>query len=152
MFGIDSRSWKKALVILLTMLALAAMTVPALALGKAVVLKTPMTGAEEAPGPGDPDGFGRATFRINLETSEICWVLKAFDIAPATAAHIHLAPPGSPGPVVVPLSPPTDGVSMGCATADSALLMDIVENPGDYYVNVHNADFPPGAIRGQLGD
>jgi len=57
----------------------------------------------------------------------------------------------APGPVVVPLDAPTDGSSSGCATVDRALAKDIRQNPEDYYVNVHNAEFPAGAIRGQLG-
>jgi hypothetical protein len=30
------------------------------------------------------------------------------------------------------------------------VVKDIVANPGNYYLNVHNAEFPPGAVRGQL--
>ncbi|MBS1786273.1 MAG: CHRD domain-containing protein [Acidobacteria bacterium] len=30
-------------------------------------------------------------------------------------------------------------------------INDIMKNPGNYYVNVHTAEFPNGAIRGQLG-
>ena len=71
--------------------------------------------------------------------------------APATAAHIHIAPPGSAGPIVVPLNPPTSGQSQGCATVSYQLAVNLVQNPDDYYVNVHNADFPGGALRGQLG-
>ena len=32
-----------------------------------------MTGAAERPGPGDPDGTGTATFRINPGQSEVCY-------------------------------------------------------------------------------
>jgi hypothetical protein len=156
MFVMNSHSMKRALIIVFTLLVLAALTVPAFASAptgaKGIILTTDMTGKEEAPGPGDPDGFGKALFRLDVEKSEVCWILKVVNIAPATAAHIHLAPAGSPGPVVVPLSPPTDGKSTGCATVDKAIVMAIAENPGAYYVNVHNADYPAGAVRGQLGD
>jgi hypothetical protein len=38
----------------------------------------------------------------------------------------------------------------GCVTADKDLIKDIRQNPENYYVNVHNAAFPGGAVRGQL--
>jgi hypothetical protein len=31
------------------------------------------------------------------------------------------------------------------------LIGEIAANPSGYYVNLHNARFPGGAIRGQLG-
>ena len=110
-----------------------------------------MTGAEEAPGPGDPDGTGTASFTFNPGLGQVCYTLTAENIEPATAAHIHIAPPGEPGPVVIPLIPPTSGTSSGCASADRALILNIIQNPDAYYVNVHTAEHPAGAIRAQLG-
>ena len=110
-----------------------------------------MTGAAERPGPGDPDGSGTASFTFNHGQGEVCFVLEVANIAPATAAHIHVAPATDPGPVVIPLTAPTDGSSSGCVSADQDLIKAITQNPENYYVNVHNADFPPGAIRAQLG-
>jgi hypothetical protein len=110
-----------------------------------------MTGAAERPGPGDADGTGTATFTLNPGQEQICFELTASNIAPATAAHIHVAPPTDPGPVVVPLTPPTDGSSSGCVDVDRDLILAIIQHPEDYYVNVHNAEFPAGAIRAQLG-
>ena len=109
-----------------------------------------LTGAAERPGPGDPDGSGTATFQLNQGQGEICYELTATDIAPATAAHIHVAPVTAPGPVVVPLAAPTSGSSSGCVTVDAELIKAIRQNPENYYVNVHNAAFPGGAIRAQL--
>ena len=113
-------------------------------------LWTELTGAAEAPGPGDPDGSGTARLWLNQGQEEICYELPASDIEPANAAHIHVAPAGVPGPVVVPRAAPTSGSSSGCAAADAKLIKAIRQNPAAYYVNVHNADFPAGAIRGQL--
>lgn len=110
-----------------------------------------MTGAQEAPVLGDPDGSGVATFRINPGKGTVCWTLEVSDIAPATAAHIHVAPPGVPGPVVVPLGAPASGSSSGCAEVERELALDLIRNAEDYYVNVHNAEYPGGAVRGQLG-
>ena len=112
---------------------------------------TTMTGANEVPGPGDPDGTGTARITINPGQARICWELTVSNIASATAAHIHSAPVGVAGPVVLPLSPPSDGQSQGCADVDRSLADAIRKAPQGYYVNVHNSDFPAGAIRGQLG-
>lgn len=115
-----------------------------------VRLSTTLLGANEVPGPGDPDGSGTAVLRLNAGQGEICYTLEVSGIAPATAAHIHVAPVGVAGPVVVPLVPPTSGTSSGCANVDRALIKAIIQDPSAYYVNVHNADYPAGALRGQL--
>jgi len=111
---------------------------------------TTLTGAAERPGPGDPDGSGTAKIWLNRGQGEVCWELTVSGIATATAAHIHVAPAGVPGPIVVPLSPPASGSSSGCAIADRDLIKAIIQNPEQYYVNVHNAEYPAGALRGQL--
>jgi hypothetical protein len=92
---------------------------------------------------------------IDLDANELCYTLMVADITlPATAAHIHVGEVGVAGPPVVPLAPPdATGMSEACVTdADPAVLQAIVDNPAGYYVNVHNADYPDGAIRGQLGE
>ena len=122
----------------------------AIAADGGVKLSATMTGAAERPGPGDPDGTGTATFRVNPGQNQICYTLTVANIDPATAAHIHIAPVTAPGPVVVPLAAPTTGSSSGCATVTRALALALIKNPENYYVNVHNAPFGPGAIRGQL--
>jgi hypothetical protein len=114
----------------------------------AVTFNTFMVGSEERPGPGDPDGFGFATVTVIPEFDLICYRLVVFGIEPANAAHIHRAPRGEPGPVVVPLAAPTNGFSGGCVSDSDADA--IAANPANYYVNVHNAPFPGGAVRGQL--
>lgn len=110
-----------------------------------------LSGAAEAPGPGDPDGSGTFHMTVNSGKGEICYSFTVIGVDPATAAHIHLAPVGSPGPVVVALVPPTSGSSAGCASVSRDLAKNILKNPGDYYVNVHNPVYPAGALRAQLG-
>lgn len=114
-------------------------------------LATTLTGAAEVPGPGDPDGSGTAHLTLNQGQGEICFELAVSNIAPATAAHIHRGAVGVAGPVVVGLAPPTTGSSSGCVTGvDPDLIKAIRQQPENYYVNVHNAQFPAGAVRGQL--
>lgn len=109
-----------------------------------------LTGPAEAPTPGDPDGSGTATLRINPGQQQVCYEFSVTGIAAATAAHIHKAPAGAAGPVVVGLTAPTTGSSKACAEVARQLALDILKTPADYYVNVHNAEFPGGAVRGQL--
>ena len=117
---------------------------------KTTQLAAQLTGAQEVPGPGDADGSGLGVLTVDRKTGEICYALNVSGIAPATAAHIHEAPRGTAGPVQVALAPPTSGRSAGCVV-DAALAKDLVKDPADYYLNVHNAEFPGGAVRGQLG-
>lgn len=110
-----------------------------------------MTGAAEVPGPGDTDGSGTVNIVLNQGQGEVCFALAVSNIAPATAAHIHEGAVGvAGGPVVTLAPPPTGGSSNGCVTADKELIKTIRQNPENYYVNVHNTEFPDGAIRGQL--
>jgi hypothetical protein len=108
-----------------------------------------MTGAAETP-PGDPDGTGTASFRINPGQMQVCYTLKVSGIAAASAAHIHKGAAGASGAPVVPLMAPTSGTSEGCATTTREIAQDLIQNPSAYYVNVHNAEFPGGALRAQL--
>ena len=99
----------------------------------------------------DADGMGHASFKVDTAKNEICYDLTVEKIAPATMAHIHKGAAGASGPVAVPLKQPgADGKVSGCATAAADVVKDILANPGNYYVNVHNAEFAGGAIRGQL--
>ncbi len=109
-----------------------------------------LTGAAEVPGPGDPDGRGTAIIRINPGQSQLCFELRVSNIAPATGAHVHIGSRTVAGPVVVGLAAPTSGSSSGCVTITRQLADAIRKNPQNYYVNVHNAVFPAGAVRGQL--
>jgi hypothetical protein len=102
--------------------------------------------AEGVPNQGDLDGVGTATLRINAGQGRVCWTITVSGVEPITAAHIHIAPPTAPGPIVVPLNPFTGG----CIDVERETALGIIRTPGDYYVNVHNAPFPNGALRGQL--
>jgi len=114
-------------------------------------LTATLTGYQALPGPGDLDGTGTARLRVDGEAERVCWVLTARGIAPATAAHLHRGEAGSVGPPLVPLAPPgADERSEGCAPIAAALAAELIARPHAFYVNVHNAAYPGGAIRGQL--
>ena len=114
-------------------------------------LAVSLNGIQEVPGPGDADGNGTAEIRAEPNSGRVCWDLFVRQIDAATAAHIHRAAAGSAGPPVVTLTTPgADGHSRGCTAVDPLLAADIAGRAHDFYVNVHTAAFPDGAIRGQL--
>jgi CHRD domain-containing protein len=124
---------------------------PAFSASPSCHLVTKMDGLQETP-PNASPGTGTADFvRSAPDTVTYTYTWQNL-IGNGTAAHIHKAPPGAPGPIVVPLSPPSghSGSISDKATAEPALLDDICAHPGDYYVNVHSDVFPGGEIRGQL--
>jgi len=109
-----------------------------------------LTGAAEVPGPGDSDGSGTVKVTVNSDKNEVCYELMVMNIQEATAAHIHEGAVGKEGPVKVALETPKTGSAKGCKSADAALIKALMENPANYYINIHNAEFPKGAVRGQL--
>ena len=147
------------LAIIVVALAVSAFMSPRQAAGQPLggrPLTAILTGAEEVI-PGDPDGSGLADLVLNSGQEQICFELKVENIAAPTRAHIHAAPAGVNGPIVVtffdvvvtpPVPVPPD--LEGCVDVDRDLVKEIRRNPANFYVNVHNAEFPPGAIRGQL--
>ncbi|MDH3518801.1 MAG: CHRD domain-containing protein [Acidimicrobiia bacterium] len=104
--------------------------------------------------PGPLNGTGTANLWLNQGQGRICFSLTwSNQVANPTAAHIHKAPAGQNGGVVVPLflTTKTTSPASGCVSvSDKDLIKDIRQNPHNYYVNVHNAAFLAGAIRGQL--
>jgi hypothetical protein len=131
-------------------LALALLTFAHLAAAAEMHAKANLTGAAEVPGPGDPDGGGTVQVTLNPDKNEVCYDLTVTKIDEATGAHIHEGAVGKDGPVKVGLDAPKGGSVKGCKTADAAVVKDMMANPANYYVNVHNAAYKNGAIRGQL--
>lgn len=109
-----------------------------------------LTGINEIPNFGDPDGSGLLKFKIDAQQNRFCYELSAASIETATAAQIHSGGKGAAGPSLINLQPPTFGMSKECVSVDSDRLADLIKNPANYYVSVQNAEFPQGAIRGQL--
>ena len=148
------RHW---IAILAALAAVALVALPATAAKKPTPeydLLAPLAGSLEKPNPGDPDGYGAADFR--LKGNKVCFRILAEGIAPVTAAHIHKGGPNDAGPIEVDLftfkgkSQTLPPRITGCAKTTTTIVKAIAKKPSAYYVNVHNGDFPGGALRGQL--
>jgi hypothetical protein len=134
-------------------LALVTLVAPALALagGQAMspVVSAKLKGANEVPAKGDPDGTGFAVVEFKPAKGQACWKLKGVRrIGTPTAAHIHKGGKGVAGPVAIAFGAAYKAT--GCVKAPKATIEAIETNPNRYYVNVHNAKYPGGALRGQL--
>jgi hypothetical protein len=136
-----------------------------------------LSGGEEVP-PTNTNAAGEAIFKISKDSNSISFKLIVANIENVVAAHIHLAPAGSEGPVVVSLF---GGVSPGGGLVNGVIaegtisaadlvgplegqsLEDLIEEiqTGGAYVNVHTddgvgeadtgpGDFASGEIRGQI--
>jgi hypothetical protein len=129
--------------------------------GRTEVFRLTLTGAQEATPTcappqvcGDPDAVARMILIVNPTRDTVCFVTKWTGIdGTVVAAHIHLAPRGVPGPVVVPLFSgsfaSTDKLH-DCVSANG-LASAIIANPSAYYANIHSTVYPAGAVRAQLG-
>src|SRR5262245_62032692 len=131
------------------------------------VFKLRLQGAQEVPA-ADPDGSGKANLKIDVDGGEVCFDIDVKDVGTVNRGHIHKAAAGVNGGIVIPFfelrtTPPdapasdprndlleSKGSIADCVTADPVLLQDIIDHPADYYVNVHNARFPGGALRCQI--
>lgn len=103
------------------------------------------------PGQGDPDGRGSAIFTLDALAGQVCVQSSVANIVPPNGAHIHRGAAGTNGPVVVDFTNLISGTLIsGCTEADQDIITAIQDNPSGFYFNVHNDDFPAGAVRGQL--
>lgn len=144
----------------------AAIAIPGVALGNAKRVngslaadrqaQTPylatLTGAAEVP-PADPDGTGAAAISLSMTSdtgAEICWDINYTAIDAPTAAHLHKGAVGTNGPVSANFGTPGATSATGCTTITATLAEEIIATPAGFYVNIHNATYPGGALRGQL--
>ena len=128
-----------------------------------------LSGDQEVPA-NESIAQGQATFQLSKDGTELSYKLIVANLEDLHMAHIHLAPAGSNGGVVVwlyPSAPPalmlpgtTNGIlaegviragNLRGALANKPLsaLIDAM-SAGNTYVNVHTMLFPGGEIRGQI--
>jgi hypothetical protein len=133
-------------VCLLGLLCLPALALAAVSAGTKTFTTT-LLGSTEVP---KATGSGKAVITLNAGTGKVCWTFSNLKgVSKVNASHIHKGPKGKAGPVVVAFF---SGAlkTKGCVTASKALVKAIEKNPSGYYVNIHTAKYPAGAIRGQL--
>lgn len=128
------------------------------ATGEATFFVAHLTGANEVPSTdgkavGDPDG--KATAYVRIKGDQVAFSLTWENIGAPTAAHIHQGVQGVNGAVVVPFFaaalPDTARAATGSVTVADQQLLDRIKNaPERWYFNLHTAEFPGGAVRGQL--
>ena len=134
---------------------IAALAIPA-ANAAPAQLSAKLKGNEEVPGPGDPNGRGEAAVTVKRKKRKVCFALEFRRIGEPTAAHIHKGADGVAGPVKVtlfedPEGLPVPGAVDGCVRdLKRRLVRKLAKRPQRFYVNLHNAEYPDGAIRGQL--
>ena len=140
----------------LVALAISALAVPALSTAgrNTVEVNATLKGANEVPGPGDTNGKVEVAVFLKAKKEKVCFNLQIDKLDGASAGHIHKGDAETAGPVKVTLfDAPVEGTGTyeGCTkNVKRKLIKRIAANPQKYYVNVHNAEYPDGAIRGQL--
>lgn len=128
-----------------------------------------MSGKEEVP-VRDTEAQGQTNFQVSPDGESISYKLIVANIENVLQSHIHVAPAGSNGGIVVwlyPSAPPaqlipgrSDGVLAEGVITESSLVGSLAGQPlsalldamraGNTYVNVHTSQFPPGEVRGQI--
>ena len=111
------------------------------------VLTAKLTGRAETPAAA-VNGTGKFKGRVNLATGQLCYTLTSAKLDTLTMAHIHAGAIGVAGPPVVTLS--ANAPTVACTPIDKDVALKLVARPRDFYVNIHTANYPKGAVRGQL--
>ena len=109
--------------------------------------KVTLSGAEEVP-PTGSRASGSGTLAIATDGA-VSGSFKTTGVA-ATMAHIHLAPRGVNGPVIVPLTRSGDDTWLVPGGTKLTAKQLQAYQAGNLYVNVHSAQFPGGEVRGQV--
>jgi len=125
---------------------------------KPVFLQAELTGANEVPVAGKPavgDPDGSATGLVEIQGDKVTFAFSWKKITAPTLAHIHAGVAGVNGDVKVPLwgTPMPANLTSAAGTTtitDQATADGLRSNPAGFYLNLHTAEFPGGAVRGQL--
>jgi len=135
---------------LIVLLAVIGVAVPAVALASrsgTLKFEAYLSGKSEIPKAAPK---GKATVNITITGTKVCWKYTSVGgIDKPVVSHIHKGTATTAsGPVVVPLG--GKYAASGCTATTAAIAGAIAKNPKGYYVNIHTAKYPNGAVRGQL--
>lgn len=107
-----------------------------------------LSGANEPSG-GDEDGTGQFHANVDADAGEFCFSLVVDKIGEVTGAHVHEGAAGKEGKVLLTVYDTMPGEEE-CLAPDPEVLAKMLAKPQNYYVNVHTAAYPKGAVRAQL--
>ena len=117
-----------------------------------------MTGDQEVPGPGDPEGSASGTVTLNELTGMVSWDIVYMNLQNVDSVedivgfHIHPGAFGESGGIHIGLG--TTNMGLGTLVGSTVAPLDdvaaVLADPFGFYVNIHTNDFTPGAVRGQL--
>jgi hypothetical protein len=126
----------------------AGLAVPGAAAGAPTTLRASLSGeAESTPG----EGTGTARVTLDRATGRVCFRIRLEGTGPVLQGHIHRGRRGQDGPVVVALFDGATRRPRGCMEdVQRSVIRAILRKPRNYYVNVHNEEYPGGVARGQL--
>jgi hypothetical protein len=106
-----------------------------------------LLGTNEVP-KGSPSAHGIVNLTLSTTKRRVCWTFQLLGVVKPQAAHIHKGRARTSGPVFIPLGAAYR--AKGCTSASAARIRAVESNPNGFYVNVHNAKYPNGVVRGQL--
>lgn len=122
------------------------------------ILAAGLRGANEVPVQGDPavgDKDGAALEFIRVKGDKVSVAVKWRGTGRPTLLHIHQGAKGVNGGVKIDFTELLaksrhNSVTGTVKVKDAALLKRLKNDPGSFYANLHTAEFPGGAVRGQL--
>lgn len=107
-----------------------------------------LSGAQEVPAVSTP-ATGVGHLQLDEFNNVVHYKIAVQNLTtPIQAAHLHQAPAGQNGPVIVTLAPFVNGVSTGHASLTAAQVAALKR--AGVYINVHTALHPDGEVRGQV--
>jgi CHRD domain-containing protein len=105
---------------------------------------------------GDSKGWGMARLDLDPEHETACYVITWNRLdGVVTAFHLHAAPRRNDGPHWIDFFNGQHfngqwNTASSCVHSPRGKILDTINNPSGYYLNIHTTAHKEGAIRGQL--